>query len=208
MSELSLEKVTCFCVRYIDGVEQLLLIKHPTAGFQVPAGSVEHGELPVDAASREVFEETGLGSDVIMSSRLIHIEQKRLSDADTFLLRYPSQAEPGDRYFRRGLPVEVVNDQIIYREWDFNTDPPRVTGTSTCAWSLGDCATSLNRYYYVFEVNPGGDRSWGVNADRHNWEVSWYSIPLKVDLISRQSHWMDVYHNTRQRTEEGAEWRE
>ncbi len=48
---------------YITHAQRLLLFTHPRspeAGIQVPAGSVEEGEDPADAALREAFEETGL----------------------------------------------------------------------------------------------------------------------------------------------------
>ena len=33
---------------------------HPEAGLQVPAGTIEKGETPIDGAQRELTEETGL----------------------------------------------------------------------------------------------------------------------------------------------------
>ena len=53
------EKVLCFVV---PG-NQLLVFDHadhPEAGVQVPAGGVEAGEVPAQAAVRELFEESGL----------------------------------------------------------------------------------------------------------------------------------------------------
>ena len=50
-------------VIYITRGDQLLVFTHPDfpeAGIQVPAGTVEPGEEPVDAARREATEETGL----------------------------------------------------------------------------------------------------------------------------------------------------
>ena len=48
---------------YITNVKRLLVFEHPDhpdAGIQVPAGTIEIGEKPADAALREAFEETGL----------------------------------------------------------------------------------------------------------------------------------------------------
>ena len=56
------QKVTAFIVREKDGVKELLVFKHPTAGIQIPAGTVEHGEDIKTAVKREVYEETGLQS--------------------------------------------------------------------------------------------------------------------------------------------------
>ena len=61
------QKVTAFIIRERDGVKELLVFKHPTAGVQIPAGTVEKGEDIETAVKREVFEETGL--------RLVEIER-------------------------------------------------------------------------------------------------------------------------------------
>jgi len=54
-------KVTSFVVRTAaDGRREVLLIKHPNAGIQAPAGTVEDVETPEAAAVREAVEETGL----------------------------------------------------------------------------------------------------------------------------------------------------
>lgn len=49
---------------YVTRDEELLILEHtadyPDAGVQVPAGGVDPGESPVEAATRELFEETGL----------------------------------------------------------------------------------------------------------------------------------------------------
>ena len=48
-----IEKVTAFVTRQWEGERQLLLFKHPYAGVQIPAGTVEVGESPEQAALRE-----------------------------------------------------------------------------------------------------------------------------------------------------------
>jgi len=49
---------------YVTRGEELLVLEHtadyPDAGIQVPAGGVDPGESPEEAATRELFEETGL----------------------------------------------------------------------------------------------------------------------------------------------------
>ncbi len=56
------EKVTAFITRGAKDERELLLIEHPNAGIQVPAGTVEDGETPEEAVIREATEETGLTS--------------------------------------------------------------------------------------------------------------------------------------------------
>ena len=55
-----IEKVTAFVTRKRDGLREMLVFKHPNAGIQIPAGTVECGENPETAVMREVREETGL----------------------------------------------------------------------------------------------------------------------------------------------------
>ena len=61
MNEI-IQKVTAFIIRERRGVKELLVFKHPTAGIQIPAGTVEAGEDLEAAVKREVYEETGLQS--------------------------------------------------------------------------------------------------------------------------------------------------
>ncbi len=60
----SKQKVQCYITREHHGSSQVLVfehVDHPTAGIQVPAGSIEPGETPEEAALREAWEETGVG---------------------------------------------------------------------------------------------------------------------------------------------------
>ena len=36
-----LEKVTAFVIRRLTGGEEILILEHPTAGYQLPAGTVK-----------------------------------------------------------------------------------------------------------------------------------------------------------------------
>ena len=55
-----IQKVTAFIIRERDGLKELLVFKHPTAGIQIPAGTVEAGEDIETAVKREAYEEMGL----------------------------------------------------------------------------------------------------------------------------------------------------
>ena len=68
-----LEKVTAFVVRTGALGRELLVFKHPTAGIQLPAGTVEPGEPVEKAVVREVWEETGLQVRIV---RKTGVEEK------------------------------------------------------------------------------------------------------------------------------------
>ena len=55
-----MQKVTAFIIRKDQEKKALLLFRHPYAGIQIPAGTVEENETPEQAVRREVLEETGL----------------------------------------------------------------------------------------------------------------------------------------------------
>lgn len=57
------EKVMAYIVRRGAAVTEILVFDHvdmPEAGVQLPAGTIDNGEIPRMAAIREVHEETGL----------------------------------------------------------------------------------------------------------------------------------------------------
>lgn len=60
MNENVLKKVTVFVTREKNGKVELLLFRHPHAGIQIPAGTVELGEEADKTAIREMNEETGI----------------------------------------------------------------------------------------------------------------------------------------------------
>ena len=54
-----IEKVTAFVIRKKNNIPQLLVFSHPTAGTQIPAGTVEENEALEVALLREIKKETG-----------------------------------------------------------------------------------------------------------------------------------------------------
>ncbi len=68
------QKVMAYLTRTVHGQRELLVFKHrdhPDAGVQVPAGTVEPGEVIEVGLLREVEEETGLGpAQVVIVQKL------------------------------------------------------------------------------------------------------------------------------------------
>src|SRR5215475_8041730 len=62
-----LGKVTAFITRDDRGQRELLVFRHPYAGIQLPAGTVEMGESYEEAVLRETREETGLTEVALIS---------------------------------------------------------------------------------------------------------------------------------------------
>src|SRR5581483_243557 len=113
-----LGKVTAFIVRQRCTQGELLVFAHPTAGVQVPSGTVEEGETFEDAALREVYEETGL-AHVHLVKTLTESSYSLRDNRYAFLQTTPLFREPaltsermdigyGDgSLFRRGMIVSL-----------------------------------------------------------------------------------------------------
>ncbi|XWN31601.1 MAG: NUDIX domain-containing protein [Devosia sp.] len=57
------DKVCPVLLRNRDGVLDILAFKHPLAGCQLVKGGIERGETVLQAARREVFEESGMATE-------------------------------------------------------------------------------------------------------------------------------------------------
>ena len=130
------EKVTALVTRERDGVKELLLFKHPTAGIQIPAGTVEDGEMPDTAVMREVYEETGL-RDVKIDKSLGCIENEleeneRVVAKTTQVYTNPSlSSNVYKEELTRGLTVNYNSTHagfthVSYVEYESVSDPSRI----------------------------------------------------------------------------------
>src|SRR5262245_50751624 len=106
------EKVTAFVTRRRAGADELLLLYHPNAGIQLPAGTVEEGESAQAAALREAQEETGL-RDLIWGGLLGEERETLPVDSGiiartTSVYTRPDVTSHARATLTRGLTVEVV----------------------------------------------------------------------------------------------------
>ena len=124
------QKVTAFITRERNGVKELLVFKHPTAGIQIPAGTVEKGEDIETAVKREVYEETGL--------QLVEIEvylgcfenelednQRIIAETTQVYIEPNLTAIPYKRKLPKGLTVDYLSTQenfthISYIEYEYD----------------------------------------------------------------------------------------
>lgn len=66
---MAVQKVCPIIFRENDGIRQILVFRHPTAGVQLVKGTVELGEDTSDAALRELAEESGITSITSIESK-------------------------------------------------------------------------------------------------------------------------------------------
>lgn len=107
-----------------DGEALFLLIRDSYRNWGFPKGHLEAGELPADAAVREVQEETGLNE-----------------------LQLAGEIETIDWFFRfRGKLVHKICHFYLMRTDNTRTVPQRAEGITACRWARFDEATKLVSY--------------------------------------------------------------
>jgi 8-oxo-dGTP pyrophosphatase MutT (NUDIX family) len=131
-------KVTSFITRPAPGGPVLLLIEHPFAGIQIPAGTVEAGETPEAAAQREAREETGR-EGFTLRAYLGQMEE-RLPDGERVLLHEatvysrPDQTSFDWARLRRGITVGALRQQANFTQVEYVEYEPQ------CRTPLRDAA--------------------------------------------------------------------
>ena len=200
----TLQKVTAFVTRpRADGGRDLLVMQHPTAGVQVPAGTVEENEPVTAAAFREVAEETGL----TQLRLLAHLGSETLGPGHparsmmrtTALRKGPSaSAAVLDPAFPRAYWCSVVDEQgafsqVIYEQLDHNVQPKRVI-VRYSGWVESDAiASAVERHFFHFEVQGTTDERWVQEAEQR---FECYFTPLvpKPQLARGQDDWLDAVY--------------
>jgi 8-oxo-dGTP pyrophosphatase MutT (NUDIX family) len=197
-----IEKVTAFVTRpAVEGLE-LLLLEHPYAGIQIPAGTVED-ETPEEAVLREVAEETGIDSATIR--RYLGCdggplpEGQRIIAAPTKVYARPDATSFDWAHLRQGIQVAVNRresgfSQVTYEEPDRVPDPQYVTMSITGWVPDGVLADTRMRYFYQLEYcGPSKDR-WMAFADNHAFTLFWVPLSDLPDIIPPQDEWLAFLH--------------
>lgn len=77
---ISVQKACPVVTRVTEHGLEVLAFRHPSAGCQFVKGTIEEGELPQDAARRELLEESGLRCPVEMAALgTIDVERDRIT---------------------------------------------------------------------------------------------------------------------------------
>jgi 8-oxo-dGTP pyrophosphatase MutT (NUDIX family) len=194
------EKVTAFVTQQTDAGYNLLLIEHPYAGIQIPAGTVEPTESPDQAVLREVLEETGL---MVSSSPLFlgYRETQLTADEGVILPPCPVYARPDTSSFdwiciRSSVQVKVLHKlegfkQINYIEHDQIPDPNYVSMEIT-GWVPDErVANTLKRHFYCLKFEGTTEPSWKVFSDHHTFTVFWAALHDLPTIIPPQNTWLE-----------------
>jgi 8-oxo-dGTP pyrophosphatase MutT (NUDIX family) len=202
-----IRKVASFVIHAADGDEEdsLLVFDHPLTGFQLPAGTVEHGERLEAAARREIREETGI--HIRTSARVLGSETVRLPPDRARMLDTVESEETGEGErsrgelitFRRGHRVELLErDQNRWRVresvLDYTKEPPEPIDTKVGWVPMKAITTRLERTFFRFGYDEDVTRTdESHQADGREVTVKWISPSDAQTLFGQQSRWLDEY---------------
>ncbi len=195
-----LEKVTAFVTRGGAQREELLLLEHPFAGIQIPAGTVEAGEGPEDAVRREAAEETGLSSlelhTYLGSDDWRLPEPLRMIAASTTVYARPDPISFDWATLPRGAMVHVERaapefTQVTFQEWDRWPDRSylsmRITG-----WVPTEVLAAVRRRHFFHLVRRADTPPrWQVQIDNHLFTLFWAPLARLPRLASPQDTWLE-----------------
>ncbi|MDE0041029.1 MAG: NUDIX domain-containing protein [Candidatus Poribacteria bacterium] len=200
------EKVTAFVTRERNGVNELLLFRHPTAGLQIPAGTVEKGETPETAVTREVYEETGL-RDVKIEKSLGCIENEleeneRIVSQTTQVYTSPSLSSiVYKEELTRGMTVNYNATHngfthVSYIEYDSTPDTTCICCNIT-GWVPNEhLSARKTRYFFQLTTLEETASEWELKSDRgHIFTLFWAPLSATPPVVPPQNKWLDCVYD-------------
>lgn len=197
-----LEKVTVFITRPGADGPELLLIRHPHAGIQLPAGTVDPGESPDAAALREAGEETGLTDLRIHRALGHHIHRPggeiRFTLADSTVYARPDVTSFDWAWIRRGMQVRALQRrdgwvQMRYEEAESLDDPQTITFLIQ-GWVPADviCSAQRRHFFHLVAARPAPlpDDLPAVFTDNHRFQPFWARQNALPRIVDPQQRWL------------------
>ena len=179
MSEI-IEKVTAFIIQPSSAGDQLLLFQHPSAGIQIPAGTITLDESPTEAVLREAAEETGLEDLSIQRYLGASTEQPATgSHWITQMTQVFSRPDPDSfawAQLPRGLTVKrrqqtPLYSHITYLEYDQVPQPQFIT-YQIMGWVPNSAlAASARRHFFRLRYAGISLEQWEVSTDHHRFTL-------------------------------------
>ena len=201
------QKVTAFIIRERNGVKELLVFRHPTAGIQIPAGTVEEDEDIETAVKRETYEETGL--------RFVEIEgylgcfENELEDNERIIAETtqvyiePSlNAIPYKRKLPKGLTVDYLSTQedftrISYIEYEYDKfHNPICIDANIIGWIPNEnLSGKKERHFFHLSTQEETADAWELKSDLgHIFKPYWTPLSPRPQIISPQDRWLDFVY--------------
>jgi 8-oxo-dGTP pyrophosphatase MutT (NUDIX family) len=193
------EKVTAFITRRSTEGRDLLLFEHPNAGIQIPAGTVEKGEMPEEAVLREAAEETGLAS--LSIHRYLGCAEEKLPEGEriiaepTKVYARPDLTSFDWAYLRKGIHVTLRRraggfSQVTYEEFD-RVPNPRYATMCITGWVPDDVlGDRKRRHFFHLEFQGCSSERWSVRTDNHLFTLFWAPLAALPEIIPPQDGWL------------------
>ncbi|MFX0142343.1 MAG: NUDIX domain-containing protein [Candidatus Hodarchaeota archaeon] len=200
---MKVEKITAFITREKKN-EQLLLIHHPNAGIQIPAGTVEEGETVVEALKREIKEETGIRSikikNYIGSQTTMLFNNEFLLSTKTKVYSRPIPTSFDWAELRKGITVTSNRShgeytQITYKEYDRYPNPRYVTYKITGWVFTKTLSKKRKRHFFHVITDEEVKNEWEIFVDNHKFKLFWSPLDNLANIINPQYKWLEYVRN-------------
>ena len=202
------QKVTAFIVRDRDGVKELLVFKHPTAGVQIPAGTVEKGEDIETAVRRETYEETGLQFVEIENylgcfENELENNQRIIAETTQVYSEPNLTAIPYKRKLPKGLTIDYLSIQadfthISYIAYEFDEfhKPIRIDANITGWIPNVNLSAQKKRHFFLMSTQEKTEDTWELKSDMgHIFKPYWTPLSPRPRIISPQDKWLDFVYD-------------
>lgn len=196
-----IEKVAAFVVRKKNDLPQLLVFSHPSAGIQIPSGTVEENEGLESALFREVKEETGLTKWKLVRKlgETLHFTDQNEAFLTQTLRCYSWPAQAAKRngpLCTRGLLMQTLERKVgfthvRYAEYDYHQDPPLLLSELE-GWLPSDALTrEIRRHFFLLKVEDQTPEYWKIESDQGNvFRCYWVDANAIPELMGEQSEWL------------------
>lgn len=201
MMKGALGKVTALITRRIDIIPQLLVFRHPTAGIQLPAGTVDLDEPFEKALLREVFEETGLTQVAIekfLGEYKVRTTQPSFLRSSTLCKSPCLRSEAYGPLLNRGRRCHILETcgsySLVRIEDGVGSMEADTAGAAKYeGWVLSQNLTDtvVRRFYHV-SCSTDTRMSWFKRADlNHIFKCYWTALIPKPKIHPAQQDWID-----------------
>lgn len=181
-------KVTIFAV----AGSRVLVFDHPREGVQFPAGTVEPGESFLNAARRELIEETGLEAGAM--THLATTLTQRL-DGVVYTSR-PVVADDGT-LIPAGYRVRLLDEaggEYVREVVDYGVMPAAVLSSHVGRCGLGDLTRWVERAFFLAHVAERA--AWEWEGDDGNRWICRFAEREDLKPFGEQMGWLRLLNET------------
>jgi 8-oxo-dGTP pyrophosphatase MutT (NUDIX family) len=201
----TLHKVTAFITRDTKVGRDLLVLEHPTAGLQLPAGTAAQNETPEAAVLREAYEESSL-VDLRIRAHLasepvsLAADQRYMLE-DALLQTSPDESSTTVRSYivRRGLLVRMSETEGNYAKVSAEEGAIRdgmwvITARRTGWVPLSTLTNALERHYFHVHTQSETPEQWDVQGEPNVlFRAFWKPLNAALGLVAPQNEWLQRF---------------